>query len=86
MRAWCLLPALAAAIYPIDRGAIADVVVDLGGKWALSSAFSFGRGNTGAAIHGGRRNMRRTVLALILSDARGSYTRGPSQHAPPSWL
>ena len=52
MRAWCLLPALAAAIYPIDRGAIADVVVDLGGKWALSSAFSSGRGNTGAAIHG----------------------------------
>ncbi len=36
---------LCAATYPIDRGAVADVVFDLGGQWALDNGTThvFGR-------------------------------------------
>jgi len=35
-----LLCGFAAATYPVDRGAIANVVFDLGGKWSLSNGSS----------------------------------------------
>lgn len=45
MLAYALLPLLVtASTYPVDRGAIADVVFDLGGKWGLSNGTAFTTG------------------------------------------